>query len=146
MTKVISFMGLVSDYQRFIRGFSKIASPIIHLQKKRVKFEWTSKSEESFQQLKDILTSGTNLKIAYPNEDFIVCIDVCKEGLGGVLSQKDLVVCYESRKLNEHERNYATHELELTTIVQALKMWIHYLMGRKIELMTDHCGLKHLFG
>jgi hypothetical protein len=36
--------------------------------------------------------------------------------------------------------------LELATIVHALKMWRHYLMGRKFELRTDHYGLKHLFG
>jgi hypothetical protein len=111
-----------------------------------VKFEWTSKCEESFQQLKEILTSAPILKIADPNEDFVWCTDACKEGLGGVLSQKDHVVCYESRKLKEHERNYATHDLELATIVHALKMWRHYLMGKKFELRTDHCGLKHLFG
>ena len=50
-----------------------------------------------------------------------------------------------SRKLKEHEKNYATHDLELADIVHALKMWGHYLMGRRLELITDHCGLKYLF-
>ena len=58
--------------------------------------------------------------------------------------QDNHVVCYESRKL-EHENNYATHDLELAAIVHALKMWRHYIMGRKFELRTDHCGLKYLF-
>jgi len=26
------------------------------------------------------------------------------------------VVCYESRKLNEHEKNYVTHDLELEAL------------------------------
>jgi hypothetical protein len=56
------------------------------------------------------------------------------------------VVCYESRKLKEHERNYATHDLELAMIVHALKMRRHYLVGKKFELRTNHGGLKHLFG
>jgi hypothetical protein len=55
------------------------------------------------------------------------------------------VVCYESRKLNEHEANYVTHDLELAAIVHALKMWRHYLLGRKFVLMTDHYGLRYLF-
>ena len=54
-------------------------------------------------------------------------------------------ICYESRKLKEHEKNYATHDLKLATIVHALNMWRHYLMGRRFELRTDHCGLKYLF-
>jgi hypothetical protein len=77
---------------------------------------------------------------------FFLCTDAFKEGLGGVLSQKDHVVCYESKKLKENESNYATHDLEIATIVHALKMWRHYLMGKKFELRTYHCDLKHLFG
>jgi hypothetical protein len=85
------------------------------------------------------------LKIADPNDDFLVCIDACKEGLGGVLMQEGRVIFYTSRKLNEHEINYVTHDLELDAIVHALKMWRHYLLGRRFVLMTDHCGLRHLF-
>ena len=55
------------------------------------------------------------------------------------------VICYESQKLNEHEVNYVTHDLELASIVHALKMWRHYLLGRKFVLMIDHCGLRYLF-
>jgi hypothetical protein len=55
------------------------------------------------------------------------------------------VVCYESQKLNEHEVNYVTHDLELVTIVHSLKMWRHYLLGKKFVLMTNQCGLRYLF-
>jgi hypothetical protein len=60
-----------------------------------------------------------------------VCTDVCKEALGGVLSQKDHVVCFEYRKLKEHERNYVIHDIELAAIVHALKIWRHYLIGKR---------------
>ena len=59
--------------------------------------------------------------------------------------QENHVICYESRKPNEHERNYATHDLELAPIVHALKMWRHYLMEKIFEIRTDHYGLKYLF-
>jgi hypothetical protein len=85
------------------------------------------------------------LKIADPEVDFLVCTYACKEGLRGVLMQKGSVICHESQKLNEHEVNYVTHDIELATIVHALKMWRHYLLGRKFVLMTDHCGLWYLF-
>ena len=96
--------------------------------------------------MKGILTSAPILNIANPNEYFFLCTDACKEGLGGVLSQKNHVVCYESRKLKEHERNYATHNLELAMIIHALKMWRNYIVGKKFELRTNDCVLKHLFG
>jgi hypothetical protein len=46
--EVRSFMGLAGYYQRFIKGFSNIASPITSSQKKEVKFECILKCEESF--------------------------------------------------------------------------------------------------
>lgn len=38
-----------------------------------------------------------------------------------------------------------THDLELATIIDALKMWRHYLLGRRSVLMNDHSGLRYLF-
>ena len=145
VSEVRPVMGLEGYYRRFIEGFSKIAHPITSLQKKGIKFEWTPKCKESFQRLKELLTSAVVLKITDPNEDFVVCTNACKEGIGGVITQNGHVICYESRKLKEHEKNYATHDLELPAIVHALRMWRHYLMGRKFELRTNHHGLKYLF-
>jgi hypothetical protein len=79
-------MGLVGYYRRFIQGFKKIAHPITSLQRKSVKFQWTLDCEKSFQHLKQLLTIAPILRIADPNEEFIVCTDACKEVLSGVLS------------------------------------------------------------
>ena len=59
--------------------------------------------------------------------------------------QNYCTVCYESRKLKEHEKNYPTHDLELAVIIRALKMLRHYLMGKKFLLKTDNMSLKYLF-
>jgi hypothetical protein len=126
VTEVGSFMGLAGYYKRFIAGFSKIAHPITSLQKKGVKFQWMVDCEKSFHHLKQLLTNDPILRIDDPNEDFMVCIDACKEGLGGVLSQNGYIVCYESRKLKKNKRNYATHDLEWETIVHGLKKWRKY--------------------
>jgi hypothetical protein len=93
-SEVISFMGLVGYYKRFIAGFSKISHPITFLQNKRIKFEWTIECEEKFNLLKELLTSAPILKIADPNQSFVVCTISCKEGLGGVLTQNGNVIDY----------------------------------------------------
>jgi lipopolysaccharide biosynthesis glycosyltransferase len=59
--------------------------------------------------------------------------------------QQGQVIFYKSRKLNEHEQRYVTHDFELTTIVHELKMWRQFLLGIILFLMIDHCGLKYLF-
>ena len=81
--------------------------------------------------LKELLTSEPILNIVDLNENFVVCIDACKEGIGRFLTQNGHVISYESINIKEHERNYSTHYLELTTIVYALNMWRHYLMGNR---------------
>jgi hypothetical protein len=80
-------MGLIGYYMRFIAGFSNIAHPITSLQKMGIKFQWTTKCEENFNLLKELLTSAPVLKIFYPNESFLVCKDACKEVLDGDLTQ-----------------------------------------------------------
>ena len=97
VSNIRSFMGITGYYRNFIEGFSKISYPITSLQKKGKKFEWTKKCEESFNKLKHLLTTASILKIADPFKDFVVCIDACNEGLGGVLLQDNYVVAYESR-------------------------------------------------
>jgi hypothetical protein len=105
VSEVRYFMGLAGYYRILILGFSKIFHPITSFQKNAIKFEWTSKCEENFNLLKELLTSAFVLKIVDPNESCVVCTDVCKEGLGGVLTQNGHVIGYESRKIKEHERN-----------------------------------------
>jgi hypothetical protein len=51
-------MGLARHYRIFIEVFSKISHPITSLEKKGIKFEWSSKCEEIFQLLKELLTGA----------------------------------------------------------------------------------------
>lgn len=67
------------------------------------------------------------------------------EGLGGVLLQDNSVIAYKSRKLKNHERNYDVYDLEIVVVIHALKMWRHYLLGKKFNLITNHINLKYIF-
>jgi len=75
----------------------------------------------------------------------VECTNASKKALGGVLIQDGHIICYEYRKLKEHEKNYATHDLELAKIIHAFKMWRHYLIGRKFQRRTYNVSLKYLF-
>ncbi|GKA21367.1 putative reverse transcriptase domain-containing protein [Tanacetum coccineum] len=54
------------------------------------------------------------------------------------------VIAYASRQLKIHEKNYTTHDLELGSVVFALKIWRHYLYGTKCIVFTDHKSLQHI--
>ena len=121
VTEVRSFLGLTGYYRRFIEGFSRIAGPLHCLTRNGVKFEWTERCEESFQTLKEKLTSATVLTLPEGNEVFKVYSDASRQGLGCLLMQHKRVVAYASRQLKKHELNYPTHDLELAAVIFALK-------------------------
>jgi len=52
VTEIRSFLGLAGYYRRFLKDFSKIASPLTNLLKKANKFEWTKKCEKAFRELR----------------------------------------------------------------------------------------------
>ncbi|KAL0291056.1 UNVERIFIED_CONTAM: Transposon Tf2-11 polyprotein [Sesamum calycinum] len=85
------------------------------------------------------------LPLPSDNGAFIIYSDASKNRLGCVLMQNDKVIAYASRQLKSYELNYSTHDLELMTIVFALKIWRYYLYGEKCEVYTDHKSLKYLF-
>lgn len=95
--------------------------------------------------MKKRLTSTPVLIFPNPKQCFVVYYDASLMGLGGVLMQNRQVVAYASRQLKVHEKNYPTHDLELAAIVDALKIWRHYLYGSKFEVFSDHKSLKYLF-
>jgi hypothetical protein len=55
------------------------------------------------------------------------------------------MVAYASRQLRKHEAHYPTHDLELAAVVHALKIWRHYLMGKRSGQYMDHKSLKYIF-
>jgi len=65
--------------------------------------------------------------------------------LGCVLMQEDKVVAYIFWQLKPQERNYPTHDLELATVVFALKIWRYYLYGVSCTIYTNDQSLKYIF-
>jgi hypothetical protein len=120
--KVRSFMGIADYFRRFVEGFSKIAKPIITLQRKGVRYEWTKESDIAFIEIKRLLTSAPILRVLDIEKDFTVCTDASKQGLGAVLIKDGGVIAYASRKLKQHEEIYATHDLELASVILSLKL------------------------
>ena len=61
------------------------------------------------------------------------------------MTQEGHIIAYELRKLKTHEKIYATYDLELATIIHALKMWHHHLIGKRFLLMSHNISLKYMF-
>jgi hypothetical protein len=145
VTEIHSFLSLVGYYCRFIENFSKIVKPMTELLKSNMSYVWSDKCEASFQEHKTLLTTTLVLTLPYASKDFVVYCDASRQGLGCMLMQRGKVVPYASRQLRKHEENYPTHDLELATVIHALKIWRHYLLVNKCDIYTDHKSLKYIF-
>ena len=66
--------------------------------------------------------SAPILALPATGKDFVVYSDASRSGLGCVLMKYDRVIAYASWQLKTHERNHLTHDLELATIMFALKI------------------------
>jgi len=69
---------------------------------------------------------------------------------GAILSQQSdddywLPVAYMSKQMLPAERNYVIYDKELLAIIEALKIWCHYLEGspHPVEIWSDHKNLEY---
>ncbi|WMV45460.1 hypothetical protein MTR67_038845 [Solanum verrucosum] len=83
--EVRSFVGLASYYLRFVKNIASIATHLTNLTKKEIPFEWTKKCEESFQRLKNLLTTTLILALPLEGKDFTIYCDASHSSLGAVL-------------------------------------------------------------
>jgi len=148
VSEIRSFLGLAGYYQRFIKNFAEIASPLSDLLKKEIPFSWTEVHQTAFDKLKTALCSAPVLTIFDPLKKLTLETDASGFAIGAVLSQEESgilkPITFISRKLNRHEKNYATHEKETLAIVYAVTKLRHYLHGPKVRVLTDHHSIRYL--
>jgi hypothetical protein len=145
VSDIRSFLGLAGYYRSFIKGFSKISKPMTELLAKGNTFEWTPRRETSFQELKKRLTTTPVLTMPDMERPFFIYCDTSGQCLGYVLMQNGHVVAYASRQLRKHEEKYLNHDMELAAVVHALKIWRHYIIGKRCQVYSDHKSLKYIF-
>ncbi|GJS65371.1 putative reverse transcriptase domain-containing protein [Tanacetum coccineum] len=132
-TKIRQFLDLIGYYQRFIKGFSKIAKHMAKLNQKSMKFDWREKEEAAFQLLKQKLCSVPTLALPKGSENFVVYCDASHKGLGAVLMQKEKHI-FDQKELNMRQRRW----LEMLSDYDCK---IHY-HPRKANVVADALSRK----
>ena len=108
---------------------------------------------ESFNKLKEALTSAPVL--AYPDysKPFILETEESLKGLGAVLTQEDdegnfCIISYASHTLKLYEcsmRNYSSAKLELLVLKWAIcEKFKDYLISSKFTVLTDNNPLTYV--
>lgn len=149
--EVMSFLGFVGFYRRFIQNFSKIATPLTKLLRKEQKFSFGSVERAAFTDLQSAITRAPILRHVDMSLPFFLECDASDFAVGAVLLQqpKDSnfkhPVAFYSKKLVTSEVNYGVPDKELLAIVKAIRTWRHWLLCTPFQftVFTDHYNLKY---
>ena len=149
VTELRALLGFASYYRKFILGFAHVVDPLNKLLHKDHPYQWTGNCENAFAFLKKAFVEMVTL--AYPDftKPFIVDYDASDVGIGAVFSQlnKSSVeqpLAYYSRSLSKPERKYAVTRKERLALVDALRHFRCYVIGKRFKVRTDHSALQWL--
>eukprot|EP00253_Pinus_taeda_P034267 PITA_34267 len=145
---VRSFLGLAGYYRRFIKDFSKLASPLFGLLAKDVEFKWTNDCQKSLNELKDKLVSAPILRGPNWALPFHIHTDASNKAIGAALGQIEeklpYAIYFASKNLSKAELNYTVTEKEFLAVVHALNKLRHYITGYQTFVHTDHAAIRYL--
>jgi hypothetical protein len=111
------------------------------LTRKNVPWKWTQEEEDAFQFLKKCLINPPILRYLDFSREFLIHTDASGYGVGSVLSQmhkengeeKEVVIAYASRHLNDVEKNWSTIEKEAYATCTCSKAVLPVLIRKEIS-------------
>lgn len=141
ITELRGFLGLTGYYRKFVRNYGIIARPLTNLLKKG-NFKWDEDADTAFTTLKQAMTTTPCLAMPNFNEPFTIETDASGNGIGAVLTQQGQPIAFMSRALGVTKRAWSIYAKEMLAIVEAIRTWRPYVLGRRFFIQTDQRSLK----
>ena len=94
--------------------------------------------EKAFEELKKKISQAPILALPKFQQTFKVDRDVSGYVMRVVLMQGGRLVCYHPEVFHGEVLNYPTYYRELYALVQVVKNWKNYLMGKETLLHKNH--------
>ncbi|GCA63291.1 hypothetical protein KIPB_009076, partial [Kipferlia bialata] len=146
--EVMSFLGLIGYYGRFLPHLSTRTQHMSALKGKGVEFVWTPECQAEYEDVLAQIRDNPALSLIDYNNEIVVRTDASVVGIGGGLFQRkkgdsstERPIAFYSRKLTDTEQRRPIQETEALSVVEALKRWEHYLLGVHFILYTDNRNL-----
>jgi hypothetical protein len=136
-------LGKINWYRIFVKDISTRLEPFY----KQLKRDKNSKLEITDNNMKIVSEIYQELKndalLYYPdlNAPFYIQADASDAGIGGILFQKNGIIGYYSKKLNDAQSRYSTPEKEMYAILMCLMHWRTWIGGSRIVVSTDSKNL-----
>jgi hypothetical protein len=101
-------------------------------------FQWGGKKQKYFDTLKENISTAPVLALLNIQQPFEIETDASRYSMGAVLMQYHKPICYHSKTFNQAFVNHPKYDKELYALVQIIKKWKHYLLGKETIIPTDH--------
>lgn len=84
--------------------------------------------------------------LGLPNfeEEFTIETDVSGTGIGAVLVQHSRPLAFMSKAIAVSKQTWSTYEKEMLAVLEAIRLWRPYLIGRRFKIITDQRSLQFL--
>jgi hypothetical protein len=102
------------------------------------------KKQKSFNILKEKINTAPVLALPNLQWPFAIEIDSSGYAMDAVLMQYRKPICYHFKTFNQTVVNYPTYDKELYALVESVKKWKHYLLGKEKFIHIDHQLLQYL--
>ena len=140
---ISSLKRVIGIFAHYSRWFSCFFSEKIHLVQ-TVGFPLSPEAKDAFDSLK-VEFASTATRVIDPTELFVVETDASEHAIAATLCQTVRPVAFFSRTLSPCEQRHSAVEKEAYAIVESLRHWRHYLLGRQFQLMTDQKSVAFMF-
>ena len=71
ITELRGFIGICTYYRKFVKGFSKLTSPLTDLNNKDA-FNWNEEDEKEFQKMKEVMSNCPILALLDFSKPFVL--------------------------------------------------------------------------
>ena len=149
-TELRRFMGMTNQLGKFSPKIAELSQPLRELLGSKRAWLWGPAQDEAFEAVKAELAHPTTLALYDQDAPTKITADASAYGLGAVLLQHHeetwKPVAYASKSMTETERRYSQIEKEALALVWACDKFEDYVLGKTIQLETDHKPLVPLLG
>ena len=142
-------LGMINFYRKHICGYAKNTFHMRQLLLKGAHFDWTSECQAELDYIKDALCKDPVLCAFNTEKPVTIYTDASTKGLAYAAVQtgddgKEHVIAYGGRALSKAQERYTTSELEIMSVVLALRDYETFLRRQHVIVVSDNSTVLHL--
>lgn len=133
-------LGLLSHYSKWVPNFSEKIRPVVN----NKTFPIDYNTLQSIEALKHEISKASLCAID-ENVPFFVETDASSEAIAASLTQNGKPVAFFSRSLTPSEHHHSAIEREACAVIESIRKWRHFLIGKRFQLVTDQQSVRFMF-